>query len=103
MKTSVMFLSSLLLLSCHENEDIVHSVPATGSIEAIISVRHMTGSTDILTTKRIVHANTLQQLTFVTNDTIPSLGEMVAEGKNEDGDTKSVLVEKNYEIFITVK
>lgn len=101
MKKSMGFFGLLLLCSCRENDDIVSNVPATGSIEAVISVTHLTPATDILVTRRVVHTNEKSILTFVTTDTIPSLGKAVE--KNEDGDTTKVPIEKNYEIFITVK
>ena len=36
-------------------------------------------------------------------DTVPSLGMESTTAENSDGDTKNIVVKKDYEIFITVK
>lgn len=91
-------------ISCEDkNEDVVQNVPVNGSIEVIIGVNHFNSVHDILTTTKIIHVNRFDSIVSVSHDTIPYLGKTTQEGENENGDTENLTIDKNYEIYITVK
>lgn len=90
-------------ISCTQvNEDIVKEPVKDGSIEYSIHVEHKDGI-DLLTTKKIIWVKNKIDTTFVSLDTLKSLGTTTVDGENSDGDVKKVVVPKNYEIYITVK
>lgn len=94
----------LFFFSCKEkNEDITTAVNKNGSVETEVKVEHIDSAHDVLTTTHIVwvHNNALK--TVVYRDTLPSLGMENREAENEKGDTKTIRVKKDYEIFLTVK
>jgi hypothetical protein len=86
-----------------ENEDVTNAVNKNGSIETSVQVTHLDSTHDILTTTHQVW--TRQQLvkTVEYRDTLPALGIVNTTAENDEGDTKTVAVPKDYEIFITVK
>jgi hypothetical protein len=92
------------LASCHdERDDVTQQVNKAGSIETSVSVQHADSTHDVILTTHKVWVNFNEYKTLVHQDTVPSLGMINTEGENADGDTKSVKVPKDYEIFITVK
>jgi len=95
----------LFLFSCDDkkNEDITQSVNRTGSIETAVQVEHLDSLHDILVTSHKVWAYNTEVKTVLYRDTIPSLGTTRTTAENKDGDTKTVTVKKEYEIFITVQ
>jgi hypothetical protein len=91
--------------SCAENtnEDVTNSVNRAGSVEASVHINHLDSTNDELVT---IHKVWVKQNLFKTveyHDTIPALGVENKVAENEEGDTKSVSVKKDYEIYITVK
>ena len=95
----------LLFFSCSENrnEDITSSVNKNGSVETAVEVQHLDSTHDILVTTHKIWAHNSEVKTVVYRDTLPSLGTVNTEAENKDGDTKTVSIKKEYEIFITVK
>lgn len=107
MKTTIktaLFALSILTVSCEpaQNEDIVQSPSKDGSIETIVSVKHE-ANFDILTTVNKVWVKNSLNKTITKIDTLPSLGITTQEAENDEGETKTVSLPKNYEIYITVK
>ena len=102
--TIIAFALLMCLISCKEkNEDISTSVNKNGAIETSVEVKHLDEQHDLLiTTHRVWVKNELSKA-FIYQDTVPSLGKTFAEAENSEGDTKNVLINKAYEIFITVK
>ncbi len=99
-KLITIFLLSAILISCNEEkEDLVNEVPKDGSIETSVSVEHLSDSLDILTTRHIVHKNATTSQTILKTDTIPALEKHLIDDENE---TKQ-MVQKDYNIYITVK
>ncbi len=95
----------LLLFSCgpKKNDDITNSVNKNGSIETAVQVEHLDSTHDVLLTTHKVWAQNREVKTVLYRDTIPSLGTENTLAENADGETKSVNVKKDYEIFITIK
>ena len=93
------------LYSCEEEkqEDITNEINKNGSVETAVSVSQLDSANDILITKHTVwvKGNKFKELEY--RDTVPALGMETKTAENSDGDTKTIEVKKDYEIFITVK
>ena len=94
-----------VVVSCEENqqEDITNEVNKNGSVESSVTVDHLDNMNDVLITKHAVwvKGNKLKDIEY--RDTVPTLGTENKTAENSEGDTKTVEVKKEYEIFITVK
>ncbi len=93
----------LLLSACDNNDDQAKTVDKNGSIEVSLSTAHLDSLKDLVTTHYIVWRKGVKIKEFAKTDTVPSLGKFYTEGENDNGDTKSVDVKKDYEFFVTVK
>lgn len=93
------------LVSCEEEkqEDLTNEVNKSGSVESSVTVDHLDSVNDILITKHAVWVKGNKIKDIEHRDTVPSLGIENTTAENSEGDTKSVAVQKDYEIFITVK
>ena len=106
LKKSVLLCSlAMFMLSCSDDEeqDLTTNVNTNGAVESAIQVTRLNDSFNVLTTTHKVWVKGSVYKTIEYRDTLPSLGSEFTTAENEDGDTKSVLVDKEYEIFITVK
>lgn len=103
-KTNIYLLLAILLFGLQAcDEDKVKDVSKKGSIETSIQVDHLTDSLDVMiTTNRVWVRNSLVK-TVIHTDTVPSLGFTREDAENENGDTKSVYIKKDYELYITIK
>ena len=94
-----------ILSSCKEEkqEDITNEINKNGSVETAVSVTNLDSINDILITKHTVwvKGNKFKEIEY--KDTVPTLGMEKTTAENSNGDTKTVEVKKDYEIFITVK
>lgn len=86
-----------------KKDDVTNDVNKEGSIETAVTVEHADSTNDIIITKHKVWRNLREFKTIEYRDTIPALGLTNVAAENEEGDTKSVRIKKEYEIFITVK
>lgn len=103
-KLKFSLLSAFIFFICIAcNEDKVTEVSKKGSIETSIKVDHLTDSLDIMTTTHSVWVKNNLVKTIVYTDTLPSLGYSMEEGENSDGSTASVLLKKEYELYITIQ
>lgn len=96
----------LFLISCSnsdDNEDLTTSVNKNGSVESSITVAPLDSLHHVLTTRHKVWVHDTVYKTIEYRDTLPSLGNEITTAENKDGDTKTVNVKKEYEIYITVK
>ena len=95
----------LAITACNkqEKEDVTNDVNKAGAVESAVTVSHLDSANDVLITTHKVWRNFNEYKTIEYRDTIPALGETNSEAENTDGDTKTVRVKKEYEIFITVK
>lgn len=84
-------------------EDKVKAVDTNGSVETEISVSHINNDYDMLTTTHKIWAHGSLFNTYVTNDTIPALGSMSSTAEDAQGNSRSVLVPQDYELYITAK
>lgn len=109
MKHTHVFLAALVTTSvalhaCAEkNEDITPTVNKNGAVETAVTIEHLDTLHDVLLTKHTVwlHGDPYKKIEY--RDTVPALGIENTTAENEAGDTKTVQVKKDYEIFITVK
>ena len=95
------FASILAFQAC--NEDKVKDVQKNGSIETSLQVDHLNDSLDVMITTNKIWVHNVLVKTVNRRDTLPSLGVAPEEAENDNGDTKNVLLRKDYEIYITVK
>lgn len=94
----------LCLGSCkEENEDVTSTVSHNGSVETHIAVNHIDGQHDELVTTHRVWVRDAVYKESVYRDTLPALGPSMTTAENEDGDERDVMVNKEYEVYITVK
>ncbi len=106
LKLSVAIAVMILMVAGCKNDkkdDVTNDVNKEGSIETAVTVEHADSTNDVIVTKHKVWRNLSEFKTIEYRDTIPALGETTTEAENKDGDTKSVRIKKEYEIFITVK
>jgi hypothetical protein len=93
----------LALSACGQKEDLTSTVDHSGSIETSIAVQHADSTHDIVVTTHKVWANGEVYRTIVHRDTVPGLGLINTAGENNSGDTTTVTVRKDYQIFITLQ
>jgi len=74
-----------------------------GAIEVTFSTQHINDSFDVLTTTKNVYKQGQIVKQIHETDTLPTLGQTVAEGENNDGDTRSFSLKKEYNLFVTIK
>ena len=99
----LMLFSMVVFTSCDDNDDKVKEISKNGSIETVMSVNHLNTNLDIVKTSHKIWVKNILVKNIIHTDTIPSLGLTSEEAENSDGDTRSVTLKKDYEIFITVK
>lgn len=112
-KTAVIIFFAGLLIVCiavafnlssrGPNEDQTQTVDRNGSVETSVSVQHADSTHDVILTTHKVWLHGSEHSTVVHRDTIPTLDSLTTEAENGVGDTQSVRVKKDYQIFITVK
>lgn len=85
-----------------ENEDVVKAPQKDGAVETTLTTKHFTGY-DILYTEHKIWVKNQLKKTISTADTLQSLGTTKEEGEDNDGNTKDIIVPKDYEFYITVK
>ncbi|KXH83203.1 hypothetical protein AU378_12335 [Chryseobacterium kwangjuense] len=85
-----------------EKEDEVQDVDKTGSIETVLSVEHL-DTADVLVTKHRIWKDKKLFKEIIKKDTIPSLGDTLVGGEDNDGYDHIAKTKKDYEFFITVQ
>ena len=97
------FVASIYSCKEQKQEDITNEINKNGSVETSVSVSKLDSANDILVTKHTVwvKGNKFKELEY--RDTVPALGMETKTAENSEGDTKTIEVKKEYEIFITVK
>jgi hypothetical protein len=91
------------LPSCGQKEDLTNTVDHSGSIETSITVEHADSTHDVVLTTHKVWANGQVYTTIAHRDTVPGLGLTSTEGTDSTGNTRTVVVPKDYQVFITMK
>ena len=102
---AVVIFAPFLFSSCKkkEDKDLTNTVNKNGSVETSVTVQALDSTHDVLVTKHAVWYKGNQFKTVEYRDTVPALGMETTTAENKDGDTKTVQVKKDYEIFITIK
>lgn len=97
------FVASIYSCKEEKQEDITNEINKSGSVETAVSVTQLDSANDILVTKHTVwvKGNKFKELEY--RDTVPALGMETKTAENSEGDTKTIEMKKDYEIFITVK
>lgn len=110
-KLFLIALMAITFASCEkeQNEDVVKQPEKDGSIEIVNSTTHVDKQHDLLTIRYNVWVKGRLQSSCTNTDTIPSLGTTTeqadVDSTDENGDEvyKTLIVPKDYQIFITVK
>jgi len=104
-KITLLFIFSALFIFNYgcKNEDDVKELSKNGAVETDISVNHLDSANDVIQTTYNVWVKNAIAKKIIHVDTVPSLGITTEEGENSDGDTRPVTLQKDYEVFITVK
>lgn len=92
--------------SCEpKNEDTVKEteIQKDGSVEIRFSLSTLSDKESILKTDKTFWVKNKPVKRSTSFDTIPSLGTTKEEAEDADGETKEVVVPKNYEYYITVQ
>jgi hypothetical protein len=98
--SSILFFA-IAFFAC--NEDKVQKISKDGSVETTIKIDHLTDSADVvITTHKVWVKNTLVK-TSVHKDTVPMLGFSSQQAENNEGETNTVVLKKEYELYITVE
>jgi hypothetical protein len=98
------FVLCLFLASCEDDDDSkAKEVNRQGSVAVTLSTAHLDSLKDLMTTHYVVWNKGVVVKEFDVKDTIPTLGITSTEGENDNGDTKDMVVPKDYDFFITVK
>lgn len=97
------FAAVLAFCACGQKEDLTSTVDHSGSIETSIAVQHADSTHDIVLTTHKVWVNGGVYRIIVHRDTVPGLGRIITAGENNSGDTTTVTVQKDYQIFITLQ
>lgn len=95
-------------VACGESNNVDDTVQTKdisrdGAVETVVSTTHLTDSIDLLTTTHQVWKNNTLIKTVTYTDTLPALGTMNSDVKDEQGNEKNVTLKKDYEFYITVK
>jgi len=100
---SLVVIFSLGLGGCNDKSEVVDSVNKAGSVEVVLSSKHLNDSLDVIITTYKVwsKSNVIKSREIV--DTVPSLGFTLTEGENDAGETATLKVPKEYEFYVTVK
>lgn len=103
MKKLALFILVLSLAACQEqNDDKVKTVDKSGSVETKVHITHLNDSVDVMKTENIFWVKFKDVKRVVRLDTIPSLGLSKEQGENSAGEDTTLMIKKNYQIFITV-
>ena len=109
--STILFVFSIMLtlVACNKdeqnNDDKVQTkdISRDGAIETVVTTEHLNDSTDLLITFHKIWKNNLMIKETSHTDTLPSLGTMQSEVKDEKGEEKSTVLKIDYEFYITVK
>jgi hypothetical protein len=99
---SVLLVSSFILASC-SNDKPVTELTKDQSIEISFDTKILADTAVLLTTKKNIYLKGIMLKTIITTDTLPFPGMKTEEIEDDNGNTKSVTMPKEYEFFITVK
>ena len=100
----VVAIGFIISLSSGDNhEDQTQAVDRNGSVETSLSVEHADSAHDVILTTHKVWVHNSQYATLIHRDTVPALDSMNTDAENGDGDTRSIRVKRDYQLFITVK
>jgi len=84
-------------------DDQTRFVDKHGSVETSVSVQHADKTHDVILTSHRVWVHDTTYADLYHRDTIPALDSMATEAQDNNGDSKFVMVQRDYQLFITVK
>ena len=97
------FALCVFFASCDDDDSKAKEVDTRGSVAVTLSTQHIDSLRDLMTTHYVVWKQGLKVKEYDVKDTIPTLGVATTEGEDDNGNTKDMVVPKDYDFFITVK
>lgn len=97
------FILCLFLTACDDDNDKAKEVDKKGSIEVTLSTTHIDSLKDLVTTHYIAWRRGAKIKEWDVKDTVQSLGVGTTEGEDNDGNTKEMVLPRDYDFFVTVK
>ncbi len=98
-----MILAFMPVFSACDDGKEIKEFSKEGAIETTLDVNHLDATHDVIITTHNVWVRNQLVKKIVSKDTIPALGLTTQIAENNEGETKSVSMKKDYEIYITVK
>ncbi|MEI6347054.1 MAG: hypothetical protein WCP69_03805 [Bacteroidota bacterium] len=98
----ILSLISLLIAGCSDDKPVT-DLTKDQSIEIAFDTQNLSDTAVILTTKKNIYLKGALLKTIVDFDTLPFPGFKSEVIEDDNGDSKSVTMPKEYEFFITVK
>ena len=102
-ETIYLLFTALLFLASSCDEDKVRDINKDGAIETAMNVEHFSDKLDVVKTTHKIWVKNVLLKTCIHTDTIPSLGSAKEQAENNNGETREIVLKKDYEFYITVK
>ena len=97
------FTCAVFISSCDDKEHKTSNFSKDGSVEIVFQTSHLNDSFDILTTTKNVYKSGQVVKSISNIDTLPTLGTGTVQGENDNGDSRSYNLKKDYDLFVTIK
>ncbi len=99
---SALLMGSFLMASCSDDKPVTE-LTKDQSIEIVFDTKSLSDSAVVLTTKKNIYLKGAMIKSIITTDTLPFPGMKTESIEDDNGETKTVTMPKEYEFFITVK
>jgi hypothetical protein len=99
---SALLMSSFLIASCSDDKPVTE-LTKDQSIEITFDTKSLSDTAILLTTKKNIYLKGALAKSIVSTDTLPFPGMKSETIEDDNGNSKSVTMPKEYEFFITVK
>lgn len=99
---TVLLLCSFLIVSCDDDKPVTE-LTKDQSIEITFNTKSLSDTAVLLTTKKNIYLKGVLAKSISNTDTLPFPGMKSETIEDENGNSKSVTMPKEYEFFITVK
>lgn len=99
---SALLMSSFVIASCSDDKPVTE-LTKDQSIEITFETKTLADTAVLLTTKKNIYLKGAMIKSIITTDTLPFPGMKTESVEDDNGETKTVTMPKEYEFFITVK
>ena len=99
---SILFAFSVVIAGCSDDKPVTE-LTKDQSIEIAFDTKNLSDTAVLLTTKKNIYLKGALVKSIVTTDTLPFPGTKSETIEDDNGNSKNVIMPKEYEFFITVK